>query len=128
MEPAERVFAMGGDYVALSRATDIERIFLSKQVRAKNFSSHSDKRELVAREYCRLRSLFITAHEEAHVADNNESDINRVSGEHSSTTSTRIAAITRSRDMTSTSTNASSLEKLNTSRLLKQSPIVKPEK
>ena len=117
MEPAERVFAMGGDYVALSRATDIERIYLSKQVRAKHFTSHSDKRQMVASEYRRLRSLFITGHEEAHAADNNESELNRVGGGTTTTTCTSIAAIT-----------ACSFEKLTTSKRLKPSSIVKLEK
>jgi hypothetical protein len=127
IEPAERVFVIRRDYVALSRATDIERIFLSKQVRSKNFSSHSDKRQLVAREYCRLRSLFISGHEEADAADNNESSVIRVDGKPSTTpTTSNTAAIARS--ITSTTTHASSFEKLKVNKRLVTSPIVKLEK
>ena len=47
-----------GDYVAISRATDIEKVIILKGVTSANFTSHSDYRLLVANEYKRLRIKF----------------------------------------------------------------------
>ena len=49
-----------GDYVAISRATEIEKVIILKGVTSANFTSHSDYRLLVGNEYERLRIKFPT--------------------------------------------------------------------
>jgi hypothetical protein len=55
VEPAERPFSMGIEYVAISRTTKLESLHLLKCLRPKHFNSHSAKRNLVQREYERMR-------------------------------------------------------------------------
>jgi hypothetical protein len=56
VDPGSMFFA--GDYVALSRAKDIEDIRLLEPVSEKNFTSHCDYRLLVHGEYLRLLNKF----------------------------------------------------------------------
>jgi len=55
VEPAERPFSMGIEYVAISRTTKLDKLHLLRCLRPKHFSSHSEKRTLVHNEYERLR-------------------------------------------------------------------------
>jgi hypothetical protein len=47
-----------GEYVALSRATDIDKVFLLKPVQEKHFTCFPEYRKLVHEEYFRLVTEF----------------------------------------------------------------------
>jgi hypothetical protein len=47
-----------GEYVALSRATDIQKVFLLNPVQEKHFTCYPDYRKLVHEEYLRLTTEF----------------------------------------------------------------------
>ena len=47
-----------GDYVAISRATDIDKVMLLQPATASNFASHPEYREMVRQEYSRLHNKY----------------------------------------------------------------------
>jgi hypothetical protein len=47
-----------GDYVAISRTTDMNKVMLLKPALASYFTSHPEYRLQVLREYARLLALF----------------------------------------------------------------------
>ena len=58
-EPSpKQPFAMGMDYVGISRATSIQSLHLLSPIKAYHFTSHPMQRFRIAQEYRRLRSLL----------------------------------------------------------------------
>ena len=58
-EPSpKQPFAMGMDYVGISRATSIQSLHLLSPIKAHHFTSHQMQRFRIAQEYRRLRSLL----------------------------------------------------------------------
>jgi len=55
----QRAVFMGGDYVAISRVTDLENLHLTRAVSANHFTSHQSFRERIAKEYQRLQPHHI---------------------------------------------------------------------
>ena len=55
----QRPVFMGGDYVAISRVTDLENLHLTRAVSANHFTSHQSFRDRIAKEYQRLQRYHI---------------------------------------------------------------------
>ena len=51
-------FARGSEYVAISRVTEIENLFLLGGLKPSQFKSHHNERQRIINEYERLRSKF----------------------------------------------------------------------
>ena len=49
----------GGEYVAVSRVTDLEHLHLTRAVTADHFTSHESLRSQIRREYERLQALHV---------------------------------------------------------------------
>ena len=51
-------WARGLDYVANSRATELNKLFLLRALKPENFTSHEEQRKLIDNEYARLARKF----------------------------------------------------------------------
>ena len=49
----------GGEYVAVSRVTDLEHLHLTRAVTTDHFTSHESLRSQIRREYERLQALHV---------------------------------------------------------------------
>ncbi len=55
----QRPVFMGGDYVAISRVTDLENLHLTRAVSANHFTSHQSFRERISKKHQRLIPFHI---------------------------------------------------------------------
>ncbi len=58
--PKKSPLFFGGEYVAVSRVTDLEHLHLTQAVTAEHFTSHEKLRSQIRREYDRLQALHVT--------------------------------------------------------------------
>jgi hypothetical protein len=58
--PKKSPLFFGGEYVAVSRVTDLEHLHLTRAVTAEHFTSHEKLRSQIRREYDRLQALHVT--------------------------------------------------------------------
>jgi hypothetical protein len=57
--PKKSPLFFGGEYVAVSRVTDLEHLHLTRAVTAEHFTSHEKLRSQIRREYERLQALHV---------------------------------------------------------------------
>ena len=57
--PRKSPMFFGGEYVAVSRVTDLEHLHLTRAVTADHFTSHETLRSQIRREYDRLQALHV---------------------------------------------------------------------